>query len=113
MFKLPSPEDSFPTQCAIEIPVRDSTETRKIVIRFRVVPSSRWDELVGQGTGDLFAEMIADWEHVYAADGETPLPCSDGNIRLAADIPYFFAGVIKGYSDRFSPLKNFRAPPAG
>ena len=113
MFKLPSPEDSFPTQCAIEIPVRDSTETRKIIVHFRVIASSRWDELARQGAGDLFVEIIADWEHVFAADGKTPLACGAENIRLAADIPYFFAGVIMGYHERFSPLKNFRAPPAG
>ena len=112
MFKLPSKEETFPTPCEIETPVGEVDEKRTIVIHFRVIPTTRWDELARQSAFDLLVEIIGDWEDVYAADGKTPLPCDEEHIRLAADIPYFFRGAVLGYSDRFSALKNFRAPLA-
>ena len=91
MFKLPAREESFPTPCKINTPVGESTETREIVVHFRVVASSRWDELVNRGAGALFEEIIADWEHVYASDGKTPFAVAAARTSsLAAEHPLLF-----------------------
>ncbi|MCY3689258.1 MAG: hypothetical protein OXG90_09795 [Gammaproteobacteria bacterium] len=113
MFKLPRPDDTFPTRCVIEIPEGEKTVEAEIVAHFRVIGSKRWRELALKGDPDLLAAIVAGWDGVYDADGKTPLACNEANIRAAADIPYFSAGLARAYSDRFSPLKNFRAPPAG
>ncbi len=111
MFQLPSDDESYPTPCHIQIPRGAETETGLITVRFRVIGTDRWAELSHRGDGDLLVEIIAGWDEVYAAGGKEPLACTEQNIRLCAAIPYFAAGVVAGYTRRFSPLPNFRPRP--
>lgn len=109
MFKLPSPDDTFPTRCVIETPVGEESEDREIVIHFRVIAPERWDELARQGYTELARELIGGWQHVCDAEG-APLSCTAENVALCVAVPYFLRGVILGYAKRFSPLKNLRGP---
>lgn len=112
MFRLPGPDDTFPTACTIEAPDGDRTVECEITIHFRVLPVEEYDRLARESLPELMTALIGGWDGVAGADGK-PLSCTADNIRLAAGIPYFARGVLLGYAGRFSALKNYRAPLAG
>ncbi len=110
MFRLPREGETFPTRCVIEAPVGEGSEEREITVHFRILPARRFAELAREGDAALLVELIGGWEHVCDAAGE-PLPCDAENVAAATELPYFTLGVIRGYQDRFAPVKNFRGLP--
>ena len=111
MFRLPKPDETFPTPCTIEMPEGPDTVEREITIFFRVLPITEYDRLARTDVADLLVALIGGWSEVYDAE-EEPMACTETNIRAAAGISYFVRGVLLGYAERFSPAKNFRAPLA-
>ena len=109
MFRLPAKNEVFPTICVIDAPDGEKTVQVSVKIHFRVLPAREFRELANQGDHALFERLIGGWENIFDESGE-PLICDAENIRRAADIPYFVQGVVRGYQERFSPTKNFKAP---
>lgn len=112
MFKLPGEDETFPTRCTIEAPEGEKTVECEITAHFRVIPMARWRELAAEGDEALLAAIVADWDGVRDADGNA-LVCDEAGIRIAAEITWFAAGLVKGWLDRFGPAKNFRPPLNG
>lgn len=112
MFRLPSPDETFPTRCTIHAPEGEKTVEREIVAHFRAISMKRFRELAAEGDEALFAEILDDWEGVHDAAGE-PVVCDAAGIRIAAEAAWFAAGLVKGWLDRFGPEKNFRPPLNG
>lgn len=110
MFRLPG-EESYPTPAVIQCPSGADTVEREITVHLRVIPSSEYLQLSRQGDAAVLARIVTGWEGVHDAEGQ-PLPFTPENLRLAAEIPYFAVGVVRAYMDRFSSVKNFRAPLA-
>ncbi len=112
MFRLPHPDETFPTQCIIETPQGEKTVDCKITVHFRLLSPERFREATQAGDAAALSALIADWDEIEDEDGK-PLPLNEDTIRRVSELPYFVIGVVKSYEERFAPLKNFRAPLAG
>lgn len=106
MFRLPNPDEQFPTDVVVRAPSEDGWEDCSIQIHFRFRDSDRVRALVEDGDDGTFLEaVIGDWRGVCDEAG-AEMPCTPANIARVASISYFARAVVDAYFARFDPGKN-------
>ena len=103
MFRLPSPEDRWPTAVEVAVPRPDGKpETAAFEVSFRYVASSEIAPLTDQEAAE---RVVAGWKDVADSDGKT-LAFSEEALAAAADVRWWAKAVVEAYLERFDPPKN-------
>ena len=105
MFRLPKPDEKFPTQVTVRVPNGDEMIEAECTIVFECVSSKLAAELSLLGNAAFLRRVVHGWDGIEGPDGE-PIPYDADNLETMVNVPYFAASAVDAYFGRFHLAKN-------
>lgn len=107
MFRLPKPDEVFPTAATIRCPQGAETLKAECTLHFVCLPSDEARALTMQGNAQFLKKVLVGWgEELLDEDGE-PIPFTEASRDRMIRVPYFAACAVDAYFERFHLTKNF------
>lgn len=107
MFRLPKPDEVFPTPCTVKCPDGAQTLQAECTLHFVCLPSDEARTLTLRGNVEFLKKALVGWgKELLDTDGE-PMPFTESNRDRMIRVPYFAASAVDAYFERFHLTKNF------
>lgn len=107
MFRLPRPDEVFPTQCTVKSPKGAETVEAVCTLHYLCLASDEARKLSIQGNAPFLRKVLVGWgEEIHDEAGE-PIPFTEANRERMIGVPYFAACAVDAYFERFHLTKNF------